>query len=67
MAHMNFEILGSEERSDHPSNFMKRKVSIHEKEIYTIGSHGLWTIDLTRRTRKFGFQRSNEQERKIFT
>jgi hypothetical protein len=37
------------------SNFEKHKVLICEKEIRTVGSRGLWTIDLVRRTRKFGF------------
>jgi hypothetical protein len=35
---------------------MKREIPIHKKDTRTIGSLGLWTIDLASGTHKFGFQ-----------
>jgi hypothetical protein len=49
-----------EKGGERSSNFMKRKVPIHKKEIRTIGSQGLWTVDLTSGTRKFGFQKDEQ-------
>jgi hypothetical protein len=42
-----------EKGGERSSNFMKREVSICKKEIRTIGSRGLWTVDLARKTHKF--------------
>jgi hypothetical protein len=49
-----------EKVGDKSFNFMKRKVSIHEKEIKTIGSWGLVTVDMASETCKFMFWKDNQ-------
>jgi hypothetical protein len=41
---------------------MKHEVLTHEKEIRIIGSRGLWTIDLARRTHKFEFWKEEKED-----
>jgi hypothetical protein len=42
------------------SNFVKHEVPIREKEIKTVGSWGLWTVDLAIKTCKFGFHKDDQ-------
>jgi hypothetical protein len=42
------------------SNFAKCEVPIREREIWTVRSRGLWTIDLVSRTHKFGFRKDEQ-------
>jgi hypothetical protein len=39
---------------------MKHETLIREKEIRTIGSRGLWTVDQVSKTRKFKFQEDKQ-------
>jgi len=51
-----------EERADQPSNFVKHEFLVRKKEIRTIGSRGLWTVDLASVTRKFGFWKNEKED-----
>jgi hypothetical protein len=42
------------------SKFVKREVPICKGEIRTIGSRGLWTVDLASGTHKFRFQKDEK-------
>jgi hypothetical protein len=51
-----------EKGGERSSNFVKCEVPIREKEIRTIGSWGLWTVDLASGTHKFRFQKDEQAD-----